>query len=227
MKKFFVILLPVILTVLVLILPDLYFEKIDEIYKARSYENELDIKVAEDISVDKMIDVAADDNSRFIVSEYDEEVQAELTEIGSDVLNQLEEILFMELPDKESLIKNCYYKKTQVVGNSEYNSYVFLICELIFESENAVVHVLYLPDKREILSANVYCFNGYAGFFVDKSEKIHETLGKYYGHDNWTAEIFESEVYFNQGSDREAVQNIMGKMGMFEMEYSGESEIYN
>lgn len=230
MKKFFVFLIPVILTALVLILPDLYFEKNDEIFEARVHENELNIQVAEDISVDKMIDVAADDNSRFIESEYGDDEQlaeSEIMEIGQDVLNQLEEILSMEMPDKESLIKNCYYNKVKVVGNSEYNSYVFSLCEIIFTLENAEIHILYLPDKNEILSANVFCFDEDAGLFVEQAELIHKMLGEYYGHDNWSAEIFESEVYFNQGSDRDAVQNIMDKMGMLEIADPLEYEIYN
>ena len=228
MKKFLVFLIPVILTALVFVLPDWYFKKHDEIYGARVYEKELNIQVAEDISVDKMIAVAADDNSRFIECDYGEDEQAaesELVEIGMDVLDSLEEILSMEMPDKKSIIKNCYYKKVNVIGNSEYNSYMFAICEMIFTLDNAEIHVMYLPDREEILSTNVFCFNGYAGFFVERADLIHKMLGTYYGHDNWSAEIFESEVYFNQGSDREAVQRIFDKTVMFVEDYSEELEV--
>lgn len=231
MKKFLVFLIPIIFTVLVIVLPDLFFSRRDESYRQWYVrEDRLDIQVAEDISVDKMIDVAADDNSRFIeydYGEYEQAAESELVEIGMDVLDSLEEILSMDMPDKESIIKNCYYNKVNVIGNSEYNSYMFSICEMIFTLEDAEIHILYLPDKDEILSANVFCFNEYGGYFVERAALINKMLGEYYGHDNWSAEIFESEVYVNQGSDREAVHNIIDKMGMLEIADPSEYEIYN
>ena len=110
MKKILVFLIPVILTAMVFVLPDWYFKKHDEIYGARVYENELNIQVVEDISVDKMLDVASDNNSRFIEYDYggdEHAAEAELMEIGMDVLDSLEEILSIEMPDKKSIIKNC------------------------------------------------------------------------------------------------------------------------
>lgn len=228
MKKYLIFLIPAILTVFVLVLPDLYFERSDELYGAMVFEDELNIQVAENISVDKMIDVAIDENSRFI--EYDAGIQgeeAERMEIGMEVLNDLEKILYMKLPDKADLIKNCYYNRVKVVGNSEYNSYVFSLCGMTFKMEDSEMLILYLPDTDEILSAYIFSFNELCGVFGGQAEAIEEMLSKYYGHDNWSAEIFESEVYFNQGSDRSTIEIIMDKMGLFEMEYPPEAEIYN
>lgn len=221
MKKFLVFLIPVILTVAMFLFPEYYFKESDESYLEYALYEDLNIQVAEDISVNKLIEIAADENSRYVESPVKENSDVD-NEIGFDILSQLEEILGTEISDKEGVVKNAYYNKMQVIGNSEFNSYVFSLCALKIELDNMGFDVVYIPESEQILSAWCYSFNDAAGVWIKEAGRIEEMLDKYFGEDNWSAEIGESELFFYQGQDLYAIEKIQNKMC-----YEGEEEFYN
>lgn len=220
MKKVLLFFIPFILTALIIFLPDVYFKQSDKLNEGAVGEEDIYVQVEGDISVDKMIEIAQSDDSRYVElaelenTGYIEEPDSTMQKEMSEVIGQLETILEIKITDKDAVIKNSIYKKCNVIGNSGLNSYSFSLSGMFLYGEEYQFFVVYIPDKKEILSADIFKLGGAEVLFDTVKYEIEERIAKYYGHDNFRCSFYQYEMNFRQGVKTFDVTRIFDRMEM-------------
>lgn len=210
MKRVIIVLLMVALTAIIVVFPDLYYGNISRTLKDYHNEESLEITLAENIDVDKMLDVAEDEDSL-----YTEviESESERSDVLMDVLTQLEELLYIYVDDKKSALENCLYQRVKILGNSAYNTYLFSLCEITLIGEDFEFYIWYLPETEKILLGTVVYYIEPEYYFYKIEKDVCSNLDDYYvNSDNWIYEISNYCISFNQGSDATAIKAVSEKL---------------